>query len=512
MDNNKLSLLFNARIVAFEKLNDSFLKCKCYVMALGKNANKSHFSKESTDKAYSTLQYVPVIGHLMQNENGEYFLGGHDYKLDIENGFELKSQCVPFGVAIPTPEPVYEDVIEEDGTVSTYLTCEVILWTGRYPELLEAVYNEDYYFGQSMEILYSESKPLEDDSSYQDITKFSFDALCLLNKSDDSKFHVEPCFPSASIKPVTYSLDKDDFSLLMGELKQELGFCLNDKNNNKGGNDLNKKDDILKQYGKTVEDLDFSIDEISDEDFASKMKELFGETDEPVATESVSFSVTYNQKRKALRNALPPSIEKDASGSVISETYFYLVDFSDDYVYVEKDMWTADEYTSDKGRYTYTFNEDDVSATLTSDFEEMVMTWLTLAERDELDNERITYEKMKEDFEKYKAEYTTPNEDVKALTDYKENKEVEERQSAVDATLEGFSDIKETAEFKELVKDTDKFSIDELKKECIYIRGLHAIDHTKQDKPNGELKFGVEAPLDVDNDVYGGMMKKYLGK
>ena len=90
-EKEKISLLSNLKFSSFEKLNENFLKAKCYVLALGKNANRSHFSKENVDRAYPTLAYVPVIGHLMVDDNGIYHLGGHDYHLDIKD-LKLKSQ------------------------------------------------------------------------------------------------------------------------------------------------------------------------------------------------------------------------------------------------------------------------------------------------------------------------------------------------------------------------------------------------------------------------------------
>ena len=504
MDNNKLSLLFNAKIKAFEKLNENFLKCKVYILALGKNQNKSYFSEENVNKAYSTLQFVPVIGHLMQNENGNWYLGGHDMKLDIENGFKLKSQCVPFGVAIPTPEPVYEDVVEEDGTVAKYLTCEAVLWTGRYPELLDAVYSEDCYFSQSMEIIYSEAKPLEEDNTYMNIIDFSFDALCLLNKSDDPKFNVTPCFPSASVRPINYSLNSEEFSTLMNEFKQELSFCLNNKKDNEGGKNLNKKNEILKQYNKTIDDLDFSIDDLSDEEFESKMAELYGKNNEPV-----SFSATYRQKRQALDNALDPIIVRDDDENIVEETYFWISDFSDEYVFVEKSHWTQNDYECKYGRYSYTFDESTLTATITSEFEEMVLEWLTLDEKAALDAERANYEKIVAEYEEYKTNHTVPDNEVEELRNYKLNKEKEERKNILD----GFSDIKETNEYKELIKNTDKFSLKELKKECIYIRGLYAeVKQNNNNEKDSSLKFSVEYEDDEENDVYGGVMKKYLRK
>ena len=80
-EKEKISLLSNLKFSSFEKLNDNFLKAKCYVLALGKNVNKSYFSKENVDRAYPTLAYVPVIGHLMVDDNGIYHCNLIDFLL-----------------------------------------------------------------------------------------------------------------------------------------------------------------------------------------------------------------------------------------------------------------------------------------------------------------------------------------------------------------------------------------------------------------------------------------------
>ncbi len=49
-----------------------------------------------------------------------------------------------------------------------------------------------------------------------------------------------------------------------------------------------------------------------------------------------SFSATYRQKREALSNALDSEIVKDGAGNVVSETYYWVDDFDDSYVFVER--------------------------------------------------------------------------------------------------------------------------------------------------------------------------------
>ncbi len=513
MDLEKVSLLSPLKFSSFEKINENFLKAKCYVMALGKNVNRSYFEKENVDKAYHTLAYVPVIGHLMVDENGVYHLGGHDYKIDL-NDFKLKSQCVPFGVALPSESPSYEDVTNDDGTTSTYLTCEVILWIGRYPELAESFYDESVFTGQSMEIFYSKYEPLKDDPVYTNIIDFSFDALCMLQKSDDEKFNVEPCFPKASIVPITYSINKQEFSSLMNELKKELNLYFNKDNSDKGGKLLNKKLEILQKFNKTIEDLDFSIDEMSEEELSIKMEELFREKN----NKPIEFSATYKQKRQALSNALDPIIVKDADGNYVEETYFYIEDFSDEYVFVERDHWTASDYDCKYGRYSYTFDEATLTATLTSDFEEMVKVWLTLEEKAKLDEERANYETKYETLEKefsdYKAEHSYFNADFEELKSYKESKEIEERQNAEEELFSKYQEtIGETEEFKSLKEKSAEFSLDALKKECLCIVGMYSMTN-KTPEPNNtqdSLKFSVEKP-ETEDEPYGGLIKHYLHK
>ena len=50
-----ISLEVTFKPFSVQKINDQFTVCKCYVMALGKNRNLSHFTKESVDSALPTL-------------------------------------------------------------------------------------------------------------------------------------------------------------------------------------------------------------------------------------------------------------------------------------------------------------------------------------------------------------------------------------------------------------------------------------------------------------------------
>lgn len=526
MENNYTSIAFKAKVTPIEVVNDEFTLCKVYVQGLGKNRNGSYMSKENVSKFLPTLNYCPVVGHLFKytdkEGNEKIAMGGHDCAID-EN-WKVIDLTVPYGVVVS--DSYGFEVIDEYGTDVEYLTANAILWTGRYPELKTAIYSDEIWFNQSMEINIQQYRPLEEDSNYTELLEWTYSALCLLGKADDkdSPAHTEPCFINSKVLPAEFS--KKEFSIVMNEMKEKISLCFNTTNLNnsegKGGNALDEKLVILEKYGKTIEDLDFSIDDMSTEDFEAKMKELFGENTEtpvepvqPVVSEPVAFSATYKQKRQALCNALDPIIVKDENGNYVEETYYYVEDFSEEWVYVEKSHWTVDNYEYKFGRFSYEFNETELTATITSDFEEMVKVWLTLEEKENLDKERAGYELMKTEFEQYKSEYTVTNAEFEELKSYKETKIAEERANAeteLFAKYEG--KIGETNEFKTLKEKASEYTLDALTKECLCIVGMYSMtsEPTETPKDNKDpLKFSVEQPVQED-EPYGGLMKKYLGR
>ena len=222
MDKQYISLDFKAKVKPIEKLNEEFTLCKCFVQGVGKNRNMSYMSKENIIKNSPTLKYAPVVGHLIKKEDGGLYMGGHD--VEIDDDWNMKSACVPYGVV--TNDDFGFEMVEEYGEQVEYMTANVILWTGRYPELMEAIYADDFYFNQSMELSLSQYRPYEEDSNYMELLDWTYSALCMLGKADDknSVEHTEPCFIESKIVPIQYSFSKSDFSESMAEMKKELEF------------------------------------------------------------------------------------------------------------------------------------------------------------------------------------------------------------------------------------------------------------------------------------------------
>lgn len=524
-----------AKIEPVKPVNDEFTLTKVYICSPGKNRNMSYISKEELDAAAPTLAYVPVVGHLMEvcdddgNVIGHQF-GGHDYT--VTDNLEIKALTVPFGV-VTTDAPSYETVIEF-GKEKEYEVGYAILWTGRYPELKDAIYSEDTWFGQSMELNYENYEILDEDSNYVELHGLSYSALCILGKSDDPSKHVEPCFPSSRIDPVKFDLGNAEFSKAMDEMRTQLSLCFEDMEVSKKGGKNNltqeKIDEIFANAEVTVDEIDFEITddmteeqllaalenfkkrkcgEVEEDACKSKKKCSEGDDDQGDVDESEenkdteeaackpkkkcsadSFSATANQKRDALCNAMPNAVVRDASGNIQSEVSYWVCDFDDQYVYVERNFWTANDYDCQYGRFAYAFDESDKSASITSDFEEMVRMWLTKAEANQIEADRNELATLRN----FKAEI-----DEKSF-----NQKVEE----ICSTFNDIADLEEFASLKEKVKEFA--SLEDFETQLFALRGKQVKIGKKPNTASYSVKIGIDHNAGSDDDEpYGGLMARY---
>ena len=364
MDKKHTSLKFKAKVTPIEKINDEFTLCKCYVQGVGKNRNFSYMSKENIQRCLPTLSYAPVVGHLIDkldedgNPTGEKYMGGHDYYIDDD--WNLKSACVPYGV-VKADSFDFETVKEYEDEIETeYLTAEVILWTGRYPELMKAIYSDDFYFNESMEISVSEYRPYEEDSNYTELTDFTYSALCLLGKADDktSPEHTEPCFVESKVIPVQYSLEREEFSKVMGELKNELAFYFN-KDNTEGKEDEvveNEKEEVIETVEEvneesTEEVVENTTEETPDaevnEDTNTESENEEVQEDETVVETSVEETVEETVEMSELDSLKAEYEEYKNSHSHTNEEFDELQRYHDnaefEKIHAERDAMLSDE-------------------------------------------------------------------------------------------------------------------------------------------------------------------------
>lgn len=478
----KFNINSRTKFSVIEELNSEFTLCKCYVMAHGKNRNMSYFSKELVESKLNTLNYAPVVGHLFKGEDGAYRLGGHDITFDDD--WNMVSLCVPFGVV--KPDTYAWETINEYGTDVEYLTSEIILWTGRYPELKEAIYSDDVWFNQSMEIVASQYRPLEEDSNYVEILDYEFSALCLLNKSDNPEENVTPCFINASVSPINFSAD--EFAAKFEELKSAMNKCFNLQKEGGELDNTNTNEPIVEPV-------------IDNPDAAANGTEPVVEpVVEPAAEPTYSLSdyqLTANEKWDKIRTAVRSlnTVNKE------SDTWFYLSDYDDNYAYVERNVYVfaTDDFTSQVGRIGYSESDNEIS--LTSSFEEMRVMWLTLDEANSIEEARTNYSAIVAE--------------VETLRPYKLAVEKAERENAEAEIFAKYdSRIGDMPEYKTLKENSSNYDLEQLDRECIMLVGTFAMRETPvvqeetKVEPETTFKFSVENTT-KSKKPYGDLFDRY---
>ena len=216
-----------AKFSNFEVLNEDFTRCRCSVFYTGRNRNYSDITEAALDKFISRKGYanIPVVAHLMKDDDGNFYVGAHDRKIILSNeGIDFIDETIPYGVIPEDCNPSKDLITEKSGMQRKYFSVDVILWSHRYP-IMDASYNDEIYFNQSMEIVFDSCET--DSDGYVIVHDFHMSALCLLNKRDSSgtdgnNKNQEPCFESSQVKK--FSIDeskfKQNFELMLEKLKQ----------------------------------------------------------------------------------------------------------------------------------------------------------------------------------------------------------------------------------------------------------------------------------------------------
>lgn len=531
MSENILTGFFKAKVKPIKPVNDEMTLCKCFIMALGKNNNKSNISKDAADAALPTLYGIPVVGHIYVDEDGVPHMGTHDMKI-VKNDagkYVFKMITVPYGFVPPQDNVHYEEVEEKDGTVNTYLVADIILWTGRYPELLQTKYSDEIYFHQSMEI-----KPLETkvENGISNILSYRYRALCLLGKDDDEEYNQTPCFPSARVEAYCFSIDDENLDALFAEFKNKVEECYGAmrsfEKGGKGKMELEKIKLILKEFNiEKQEDLPFAIVEDMTEDaLREKLKEMQapdgnfsdnsgdnGNEDSSVTTATLDkteeTTETEEFSAKTEESVVAPVVEESAATDTFALTqhtkhqtiddcvrsmstnvdYFYLVDYDEQYAYVAQSHYENGNSTRKTVRIPYI--ETDMKISLNIDEQEEVYPqFLTSAEVAELD--------------KIKGEHIV-------LVEFKEKQEKENKEREYGAVISEFSDLSDIDEYKNVVSEALNFESAEVLKEKLFaVRGRYGRPKGKSSVDDIRIPIENHGRQNVEEDAETKFFSKYL--
>lgn len=449
---------------------EGLLGLKAKIFHTGKNLNNSIISKENAEKYMNTIKDRPLLAYIHQLPDGSYDFKQHDRKITINQDGETEIEYIESPIGHFTSDDAW---IEEDKDNK-----------GRYYIYGKAVVYEEYT--KAAEIL--KQKNGCDCSMEIEIQEFTFDKK---NKAIDitSFFIRGVTLLGSTVDPVTGSIKKvqpgmegakvtlEDF---MSKTQNEEDCVF--ENKQKGGNEeMNKLEELLQKYGKSKEDIDFDYEGMSDDELETKFSELFeeeaesqiGDSENQTQTEStedetdettpqaedgsftekkkkksvlsvnelsdgaveVSFELSHDVKRSKIYGYLA-SLEREND----CREWYYLTNIYDKRFIYQKNGKDINELYGQK----YEFNDKDELILIEEPYK-VHEEYLNDEEYTALNEMRASYETIKNELEEYKLK--------------------EQRQEKVNVLIndETFSKYIDEEEFKELMINIDKYSLDEFK-------------------------------------------------
>jgi hypothetical protein len=310
------------------------------------------------------------------------------------------------------------------------------------------------------------------------IEDFYFSGVTILGKHPNGE-DVAPGMVGSNIKLADFSaknnsLFADKYEQQMVEMQDKLDkliSCFNIDNSKKGGISMNHFEELLAKYNKTVEDITFEYEGMSDEELNDKFAELFDEvgiesdeaeliddtvtdTDEPeevddgtdesesdetvetevaeVETFTRTYELSHDDVRCALYNLLLPYEEAD-------NTYYYISEVFDSYFVYE--TWCGGTV------YGQAYIKDEETVSFDGERYELFKELLTASEKAELEAMRSNYAAISERLKVY------------------EDAEIEAKKVEL-LNADDYASVRDNEDFVKLVDDHENISYEELQSKC----------------------------------------------
>lgn len=270
-------------VVKYEKDNtfdsEKFLKLRLRVCHDGVSPNKTFCTKEVMENAADSIEYIPILAHTIFDENGKPMFGAHDSHIEEDKLNPGQQKIVydeiPIGL-VPSNAENNRNIEEYEGR--NYQFVDAYIWR-EYSNYCEQLLEDAVDSKLSMEISIPEDKlSYNAKEKYWDIAEYKYRGITMLNPEYGTGMK------KALATTENFESNNDSLREKMLILMEQLQDCLRDYNNTslKEGGETVKLNELLEKYGKTVEDITFEYENLSDEELEAKFAELFEEanTDE----------------------------------------------------------------------------------------------------------------------------------------------------------------------------------------------------------------------------------------
>ena len=453
----------------FEQSSDDMvgmLKLKLKVCHTELNRNGSYISEENMLKAIPSLKYRPLLAYIHTLPSGEDDFYAHNIEIIKDENGEEKICYLEKQVGCFTTDEPYLEYDEE--AKKTYVIAHAVI-PEEYTSAADIIRRKQGT-KVSCELVINELA-YNAKEKYLELIDFYFGGTTLLGCDEEGNQINEGMVGSRAdisefcLEEKTYAFQEQIIE--MQEKLDKLISCFNIDNSKKGGISMNHFEDLLAKYSKTVEDITFEYEGMSDEELDAKFEELFGESEtEPEddsvvvenndeaeetevveeeeiteATEAIveneaftrTYELSHDDIRCALYNLLAPYEEAD-------NTYYYINEVFDDYFVYES--WCNGGTIYGQG---YVKDEEIVS--FEGERYELFRELLTASEKAELEAMRSNYAAISEKLKVY------------------EDAEIEAKKVEL-LNADDYASVRDNEVFAGLLEDHANISYEELQSKC----------------------------------------------
>lgn len=294
-----------------------------------KNINGSNITEEVMNTALPSFSNRPILGYI-HKVNDQYEFNTHAMHLD-END-ELVYDEVPVGI-VPESCNARLEYDEEKG--KTYCVVDGYIFE-EYSKAAEILQREKEC-AVSVELNIRELS-YNASEKYLNIEDFYFEGVTILGKTEEGK-EVKPGMVGSNIQLSDFSKQNnsmfsyDDNKLIatLEKLTHTLSTIsnFNISEERKEEQRQMKFEELLNKYNKTVEDITFEYEGLSDEELEAIFAETFEELGDPIEPTNDPkpevfqkvFELSHSDVRVALYNLLAPFEEVDNEWYFISSVY-----------------------------------------------------------------------------------------------------------------------------------------------------------------------------------------------
>ena len=488
------------------------------------NRNGSHISDANMEKAMPTLKYRPILAYIHELEDGTKDFYAHNMEIVENEDGEAEINYIEKQVGCFTAEEPWLKYDEKQD--KTYVHAYAVIPEG-YTEAADIVRRKGGT-KVSCELVINELS-YNAKEKYLDITDFYFGGCTLLGVDEDGNEIGEGMLGArADISDFCYKepifvYQENKLIEVLDKLNTTLA-NFNTNTTQKGGEDMNKFEELLAKYNVTAEDVTFEIEGLSDEELEAKFVETFdgdgegadngdgdgdegtndngdgdegtGEGDnagsdagdgagEETFAKTFTVELSHDDIRYALYNLISQYDEEDNDYYCIRSVY-------DGYFIMHG--WVNNKL------YKVGYSVDGENVSLEGERQEVFEMILT-------ESEKLTIEKLREDYSALEVKYNE-------LKEFKDNYDAAELKSQKDAIFarKEYSVLAEDEAFKTLMADAMNFSVEEVEAKVKAIFADYVINtgefstKNENDKPRTlGLNFNKK---ESKKGPYGNLFKK----